>query len=315
MDKGVHVCRCRGCGCVSWRLYRDLLKKRSNQVDSALKRVITGTLTVLLGLSGCIVVVNYGGNAGKEKFSRTVELSAPMAAGTHLRVESTNGSINVRGAETSEAFMTVTIEGRAATKERAQELAEQTEVVLEAYNGGLRTVINAPEKAKTEGISVSFDATVPVSASLDADTTNGNVEFCSVNGDMSADTTNGNVKMTQIVARRLKADTTNGNITLEQVSAEYVEVDTTNGSIHAAVMPADNSTFNLRADTTNGNITLELPAEVSAKVEASTVNGKIDSSVNFASVERRAKGSLRSTLGAGEGRIELETTNGSIHIR
>lgn len=278
------------------------------------KRVLTGVLTVLLGLSGCIIVVNCGADWAKEKFSRTVELSAPMTDESTLRIDSTNGSITVRGAETTEAVMTVTIEGRAATKERAQELAEQTEVLLEAYDGGLRTVINTPRKAKNESVNVSFDATVPASASLEGDTTNGNIEFTSLRGDMSADTTNGNVKMAQVAAGRLHADTTNGNVTLEQVTAQSVTVDTTNGSIHAAIASAENSPLNASLETTNGSITLVLPAEVSAQIEASTVNGKIESGLNFASAERK-KDSLRGTLGAGEGRIELETTNGSIHIR
>lgn len=278
------------------------------------KRVLTGVLTVLLGLSGCIIVVNCGADWAKEKFSRTVELSAPMTDESTLRIDSTNGSITVRGAETTEAVMTVTIEGRAATKERAQELAEQTEVLLESYDGGLRTVINAPKKTKTESVNVSFDATVPASASLEVNTTNGNVEFSALRGDMTADTTNGNVKMTQVKSVRLDAESTNGNITLEQVSAGSVSVETTNGSIHAAIASAENTPLNARMETTNGSITLVLPAEVSAKVEASTVNGKIDSGLNFASAERN-KDSLRGTLGAGEGTIELETTNGSIHIR
>jgi DUF4097 and DUF4098 domain-containing protein YvlB len=281
----------------------------------ALKRVLSGVLMVLLGLSGCIIVANCGGNTGKEKFSKTVEIAAPMAEGAPLRIDSTNGSITIKGAETAEAFMTVTIEGRAATIERAQELAEQTEVLLESYNGGLRTVTNTPKKNRAESVSVSFNATVPMSASLEANTTNGNIEFASVSGDMRADTTNGNVKMTKIAAARLNADTTNGSITLEQVSAESVTVDTTNGSIRAVIAPVEGANFNVRMNTTNGSITLELPAEVSAKIEASTVNGKIDSNRHFTSVERKAKDSLRGTLGTGRGRIELKTTNGSIHVR
>jgi ribosomal protein S9 len=270
-------------------------------------------VVALLGASSCVICTSCG-SVGKESFSRTVELSSPMSAGSSLKVESTNGSITVQGEPTETCFISATITAKAMTKERAQELAEQTEILLEPDNGGLRTVIKEPTKTRQESVNVSFGVRLPQEESVDLETTNGNINATSLHGDVKARTTNGNVVVSAVTAEHLVTQSTNGNIHINQVQAAQVGVETTNGSVDADLVASAAPSPNVRMSTTNGSISVRFPKEISAKVEASTVNGRIECSMALTTYDQKTKTSLAGSIGAGEGNIDLDTTNGSIHI-
>ena len=269
-------------------------------------------LLFFVGLPGCIVI-NSGGCSGKETYTRTVELSEPMAGGSSLKVQTTNGSIIVQGQETPGCSIVAKVTGRAVTKERAQELAEQTEVRLEPHDGGLQTVIVPPEKSKKESICVGFEATVSHDVSLNAMTTNGKIRAVSLTGDMTAHTTNGNVEFSQIRANRIEAHTVNGSIMCDDVTGS-LNAGTTNGSVHVSYGSGANAAVNAGINTVNGSISVALPKGCSAQIDAGTVNGKINSDVPVTVSGNISKNSLNGTIGAGEGKLSLRTVNGSIDI-
>ncbi len=266
----------------------------------------------VLGISGCIII--NSGCSARESYSRTVELSAPMADESSLKVHTTNGSIIARGESVQTCSVIATVKGRASTKERAQELAEQTQVQLEPYDGGLRTVIVRTQKKKTESISVGFDVTVPTQTSLNAVTTNGKVEASLLTGDLTAHTTNGNVRFNQVRTDRMDAHTTNGSIACEDVTG-ILNAVTTNGSVRVAYAPQADAATDISITTTNGSVVVALPQNYSAKVVAGTTNGKIKSEVPVTVQGQISKTSLNGQIGAGDGKLSLRTTNGSIEIR
>ena len=63
----------------------------------------------------------------------------------------------------------------------------------------------------------------------------------------------------------------------------------------------------------SGGVTLRLPASLSASVDIETGSGGIetDFEVKMSRVERRA---LRGTIGAGKGRIRIESGSGSVRL-
>jgi DUF4097 and DUF4098 domain-containing protein YvlB len=65
----------------------------------------------------------------------------------------------------------------------------------------------------------------------------------------------------------------------------------------------------------NGSITLEMPADLSADLDAETVNGRIDVDFPVTGNVRKTKRELRGTIGGGGRSLDLETVNGSINIR
>ena len=64
-----------------------------------------------------------------------------------------------------------------------------------------------------------------------------------------------------------------------------------------------------------GSITVELPSSVSARVEAKTVNGGIESDFPLTVTGRFGPRRVSGTIGGGGRDLRLETVNGGIHIR
>ena len=123
-----------------------------------------------------------------------------------------------------------------------------------------------------------------------------------VNGDVTVDALGGNV-----VARSVNGD-------VEVSTAGYAEAGSVNGAIRAAMGRADWS-GRVKFSSVNGSITLTLPPELSAAVEASTVNGDVDSDFPLTVQGRFSARRFRGTVGGGGRRLELEPVNGSIRLR
>ncbi len=67
--------------------------------------------------------------------------------------------------------------------------------------------------------------------------------------------------------------------------------------------------------THNGSIDLTTPPDLSARIAASTHNGSIKSDLPITVSGEIGKTRVSGTIGTGEGKVELETHNGSIRIR
>jgi DUF4097 and DUF4098 domain-containing protein YvlB len=87
-----------------------------------------------------------------------------------------------------------------------------------------------------------------------------------------------------------------------------------NGSIRASVGRADWS-GEAEFKTVNGSITVTLPSSTSADVRAETVNGEIETDFALTVSGRVSRRRLSATIGGGGRSLEMETVNGSIHLR
>jgi len=76
-------------------------------------------------------------------------------------------------------------------------------------------------------------------------------------------------------------------------------------------MPGQNK---LNLKTSNGSITLRPGENFSAKIDASTSNGKVISDRPITVQGELSKTSIRGTIGDGQGNCRLRTSNGSIRI-
>jgi DUF4097 and DUF4098 domain-containing protein YvlB len=99
---------------------------------------------------------------------------------------------------------------------------------------------------------------------------------------------------------------------LKNVTGE-VDGESTNGSLSIDLANGDWQGKGLKLNTVNGSIQLHLPETVSADVEASTINGRIQSEFS-ANVNLEDRHSAKFTLGAGGPKIEARTVNGSVQI-
>jgi len=139
-------------------------------------------------------------------------------------------------------------------------------------------------------VSVNFTVEVPAGVELDVVTVNGAVDVERVQG-------------------AVDAVTVNGDITIETEGA--ASATTVNGSIEARV---GELTHDTEFESVNGGITLWLPAGVSADVDATTVNGNIETDFPITIKGRWGPRSASGEIGGGGVNLEITTVNGSIKI-
>jgi hypothetical protein len=274
-------------------------------------KVSLGCLLCLVMFSaGCI---NIGSCAMQAKYQRTVQLSAPLSPGSTFEAQTHNGSITINGTEVAECSLTATIVTRAATDEEALELSDQVNVTLVPSGNRLTVKIDKPTNLINKSVSVGLDVQLPNQTDLELVTHNGAVEISDITGRLEATTHNGKVT-SEKVSGTTAFETHNGSVTCEDISGN-TQLKSHNGSIKAFYTATAPSVCDISIVTYNGGIELKTPPSFSATIDASTNNGSINTDLPITVSGKISKGSLKGTIGSGEGHLHLETHNGSIRIR
>ncbi len=261
--------------------------------------------------AGC--TFDIGSWAMQAKYERTVRLSAPLSPGSTFAAETHNGSITTNGADVADCDLTATIVARAATEEEAKELAEKIEIKLEPSGNRLTVRIKRPTRLVNKSVSVSLDATVPNQTDLGLRTHNGAVRVADITGHVNATTHNGKVT-TERISGAVVLETHNGAVACTELSGD-AKLKTHNGSVKAYYSEAAPSANDISITTYNGGIEFTAPPGLSARIDASTHNGSINTDLPITVSGKVNKRQLAGTIGSGQGRLHLETHNGSIRIR
>jgi DUF4097 and DUF4098 domain-containing protein YvlB len=201
-----------------------------------------------------------------------------------------NGGIRVRGWDRGDVFVRATIQASAATDAEARRLASSVRV----DTSGARVRAEGPDAGSNDHWSVSFEISVPRTAMLTLNTSNGGISIEDYRGAAKFHAHNGGLTLTN-VGGDLRGDTTNGGVTVD-VSGDHWD-----GT-------------GLDVETHNGGIRLTLPKEFSAELEAGTTNGGIN--LDFpVTVQGRIGRHLATTLGSGGPKLRAITVNGGVTIR
>lgn len=143
------------------------------------------------------------------------------------------------------------------------------------------------------------------------DTGSGDVQVASFkNGTLNIDTGSGGVDLSDVNADELKVDTGSGDIVLSGVTTPRLDLDTGSGSVQATLR---NNPGTVIVETGSGDVTLRLPDNVDATVDLDTGSG--DLTIDFPlQLIKKSEGAIRGRLGAGNGRISVETGSGDISL-
>ncbi len=292
-------------------LINHTLKGQEMKTDFRTKASLVCLLGLLVLSASCCV--NIGSCAMLAKYERTVQLSAPLKQGCAFTAKTHNGYVTVDGVNTTECNLTATIVARAATEEKARELAENTNIELESIGDKLTVKIEKPAWRTNQSISVSLDATVPQRTNLQLTTHNGAVKVADIIGTVQATTHNGKVTTLQS-SGSIMLHTHNGKVVCEDIAGD-VRLKTHNGGIDLCYSQTAEPVCNVSAVTHNGSIDFTAPPDLSAAVEVSTHNGSIRTELPITVTGKVSKNKLTGTIGTGQGKLHLETHNGSIKIR
>jgi hypothetical protein len=250
--------------------------------------IVAGLTTMLLG--GCYIHTD----TFKAKFSRSEDLTAPVADITALNVATNVGTIRLEAAETAEVRIAAEIKVKARTEERAQELAEQVHIVAEPSGQTLTIKAVKPPGLGRNELSVDFTITGPAGLAL----------TCTTNV--------GDIRVTGFT-KPVKASADVGTITCTDLR-DQIDLHTNVGDVRATYAGDAPAALKATMATNVGNVEFTGPQEISAKLTAASNVGSINTDRPI-TVTGSLKHSVRATLGKGEGQVNLNTNVGSIRIR
>jgi hypothetical protein len=226
---------------------------------------------------------DHGEGSSRERHCEVREATW-AATGAPIAVNSQpNGGIEVVGWDRNEVRLRVKVVADADTlaeaKERAAGVRIETGDVIRAV--------------ATEGRAwASFRLEVPRGATLTLEAKNGGLHLRNLTGAVEARTVNGGVHL----------DRMGGKVTAR----------TTNGGVHVDLDGEAWDGESLDVETSNGGVHLQIPADYNARLQTSTVNGRIHAP---ADLRRQFDGKrLDAELGRGGALIRIETRNGGLHV-
>jgi DUF4097 and DUF4098 domain-containing protein YvlB len=256
----------------------------------------------LIVLAGAFSLVAAGSAAAQ---GSDFEWKGKLAQGKTIEIRGVNGDVRAMATTGSEVEVT-------AVKRARRSDPDEVEIkVFEHEDGVTICAIYPPSRrarryrenwcgpgeshnnTDNNDVNVEFTVRVPAGVRFNGATVNGDVAVDQLKSDVIAETVNGSVELS---------------------TTGYAEATTVNGSIHAAMKSA---AWPERLDfhTVNGGITLELPDNISADVEATTVNGEVSTDFPLTVQGRFGPRRVTGKIGKGGPRLDLETVNGSIKLR
>jgi hypothetical protein len=146
---------------------------------------------------------------------------------------------------------------------------------------------------------------------LDVDTGSGSVKVHEVRGArVHLDTGSGGVTGDRVLADELMVDTGSGSVDLTDVETKRAKLDTGSGGVSLGLLSA---TPDLDIDTGSGSVHVWVPQDFSARLHLETGSGGIHSDLPV-TIEEKDSGTLRGTIGSGEGRVHVDTGSGGVTL-
>jgi hypothetical protein len=250
-----------------------------------------------------VAVMLVGGPVAAEDF----QWHGRVAAGKTVEIKGVNGAIDATAASGDEVEVSATKSGRRSDPGSVRiEVVEHAEGVticavypdVDGRRNECRAGDGGHMSTRDNDVNVHFVVRVPRGVAFSPRTVNGDVEAEGLEGDVDVKTVNGSVSLS--TTGRAEAQTVNGSIRADAGRADW------NGDA--------------QFKTVNGSITVTLPASMAADVKAETVNGSIetDFQMTLSGGVKLTGGRMRrlsGTIGGGGRALEMETVNGSIHLK
>lgn len=230
------------------------------------------------------------------------EWSGSVDRGDAVEIKGINGGIKTSG--TSASQVTVT-----AVKKGHDDDPADVRIEVVEHEGGVTICAVYPDGGKKKNecapgdkghlssqdndVNVAFTVQVPQGVRFVGSTVNGDIEAEGLTADSEAKTVNGGITVS---------------------TSGLARATTVNGSIRASLGRADWD-GKLNFTTVNGDVQVDLPGGANVDVEASTVNGGMDTDFPLTVSGRFSMRSMRGKIGSGGRDLELETVNGSISLK
>jgi hypothetical protein len=243
---------------------------------------------------------------------RRVERVFTVAAGAAVNVRISGGGITADAGEAGTVRVTLRQRITAGSEAEADRALEEYEIALTQEGNEIRVVARPKNRNWSNRVHVSARVTAPSDARLDlqtsgggitvrgdrqaalrAATSGGGIDVDGGAGDLVLDTSGGGIEVGRALGV-LSADTSGGGISVDYVgaAARQIELGTSGGGIRVGVDPA--ASLAITASTSGGGVHIDgLPFRA----------------------ESHSRSRARGTINGGAGRLQAETSGGSIDVR
>ncbi len=248
---------------------------------------------IILGLA---VTAFNGCSLLRKRVEKTekVEYKFTTANKTKLSVDDANGEIKITKADDTQGMVIVEAIIRADVKQDEMDKPiENIKIKIDTAGSVIKieTEINRTGglfKGHRRSGRVDYNIKVPSNISIAIDNVNGDITLVRIDSDINIETVNSTINLNRCA----------GNIT----------IDGTNGGVYANF----DSTKGINIEMVNGTVKLGGLKNISADVNANTINGRIKfNNLSFDNLQAEKK-SLTGTLGGGRNSIKVSTVNGNI---
>jgi DUF4097 and DUF4098 domain-containing protein YvlB len=285
---------------------------------------------VILALSIVLLMVSFSGCVYRfgDTIYQYIDEEYDANINTDLTVSTINGAIDISSYEND----TISLKIIKTTNERWGE-EEFDKVIVDVQEVNNNLIIETKHLETRVNVSVSFIIKVPEFVTIDSvqasngfidisgvigdtiflSSSNGQITASDINGDIHASTSNGQIILNTIDGF-VEADTSNGGISITGVRGVN-DVSTSNGPIFMEILDFQKD---IDIVTSNAGITVYLNTELNANIElkTSSVSGKIvlHDIANYIDFSWFDSSHIIGTLGNGGNKINVDTSNGSIHL-
>lgn len=275
------------------------------------KVLLDCALCLLVTVAGCCVNI---GDSCRAKYERTEQLSASMADLDAVEAKTSFGSITITGADTTTCSIEARICAQAPSDEEAQQLAEDTKIVVAPVGRTLQIRVDKPHLRNNRSVGVSFDITVPRQTSIDCHTSYGSIKLTDLKGAMKAKSS-----FASITARKtegpVELETSYGKIDCSEITSSNISTKTSYGSIDIDCSAATAADVDADVATSYGSIEFSAPPGFAGAVDLQTSFGSIKTDLPITVMGGISKDRIRGTVGQGDGKLRLRTSFGSIRVR
>jgi DUF4097 and DUF4098 domain-containing protein YvlB len=275
-------------------------------------RLVIILLAVSVLTAGC--TINFGGGGSRKKYKKTVNLQAPLAAGSTLKANTSFGNITATGSEVADCNVIATICGQAPTKEEAKEIVEQVMLTLEMSGGRMKIKADKPRLKNNRSIGITYKISLPLTSSLNFGTSYGNIKIENIEGNIDAKSSFGSINCKN-VAGDIKLNTSYGNVKCGKIASKNLNIHTSFGSVKAVYLDKAGGDINAKLNTSYGSVELITPNAFAGNVDLSASYGSIKTDLPITIVGKIRKDKVTGSVGNGKGSISAHSSFGSINIK
>lgn len=269
------------------------------------------SILVAISFQSCIINSNDNDDVNNNQYEakESFYFEIPDIGFNTLQMNGINGNIEVVAVAQLD---TIIVQGERIVKSESIADAEDhlplLQVIIDQATQTLKIRTEQPNPANGRNYQVDYEVQIPADWVQNLEQLNGNIISSGGQESIEIHSTNGNVVVNDCQTD-VEATLTNGNITFSNVTGSVFAYLTNGNIISQIVLPLGGECEHV---ATNGNIQFSIPDTTSAQFSATTVNGSvIISNLNLQNSQISQK-SVSGTLGTGQGRIELASTNGII---